>query len=130
MPPSRSQKFLSWLTGRASALRDLSGDRRKHTIAAVTLGGKIISLAGNEPDRSDPLQKFFNGGQEIKIYGHAEILAIKRAHKLLTPSEFSRASLWVARSKGRPAHSGLARPCSGCWGAIEAFNIRKVLWTQ
>lgn len=110
----------------ASRLRQ--HDRRKHTVCAITLGGRVVALAGNEPDKSDPLQARYARNPE-SIFLHAEILALKRASKLLSDNELRRCVAWVARAKA-DSTPGLARPCGGCWTALRDYGIRDVRWTE
>jgi len=84
--------------------------------------------------------------EEEKIHWHAETKVIKRAKKLVSgthPGYLDGCVLYVARakklqftlgnhlffeSKSRWVE-GLARPCEGCWKAIHAAGITKVVWT-
>jgi tRNA(Arg) A34 adenosine deaminase TadA len=99
--------------------------------AAIVIKNEIISIGTNKM-KSHPLQAKFGRNYQA-IYIHAEIDAIAKALRRLDARRLTSATLYVARIKvdntGK-AMWGLARPCSGCAGAIESFGIKQVIWTD
>ena len=99
--------------------------------AAIVYKKEIISI-GVCSYQTHPLQKHYARNSE-SIYLHAEIDAIIKAKRHNIP--LSKCDLYVARVK-RPSPfstmfiTGLARPCEGCWKAIQEYNIRNVIYTE
>lgn len=99
--------------------------------AAVVYKKEIISI-GVCSYQTHPLQKHYGRNSE-SIYLHAEIDALIKAKRHNVP--LNKCDLYVARVK-RPGPfsdvyvTGLARPCEGCWKAIEEHGIRKVIYTE
>lgn len=97
--------------------------------AAVLYKGKVVAI-GVCRYKSHPYQKQF-GRNVHSIFLHAEIDALIKAKRRLTPSELSKSTLLVARVKNIKGEyvAGLAKPCEGCTRAIEESGIRKVIHT-
>ena len=99
--------------------------------AAVLYKGRVVAI-GVCRYKSHPYQKQF-GRNPHSIYLHAEVDALIKAKRKLTPSELARSTLLVARVKrnhsGGPFVSGNAKPCEGCTKAILSSGIRKVVHT-
>lgn len=92
-------------------------------VASICVRSRPVSFGYNQ-EKSHPFQREWAPHPEA-IYLHAEIDAIR--HAIKQDVDLTRATLYVARWTSRgPA---LARPCDGCWSAIKAFGIRRVLWT-
>lgn len=96
---------------------------------------KIIAVGANLA-KSDPWQHRFSSAPD-RIYLHAEIAAIKKAHGLIGRHELSKCHLFVCRLKQTNTDRGrirqfqwaLSKPCLGCSRAIESFGIRRVYYT-
>lgn len=97
--------------------------------AAVVYKGSIISV-GTNSYKTDPLQAKYSKNEHA-IFMHAEILAIKRALKILSKEEMKKAHLYVVRRKNAAGimQDGLAKPCIGCQRAIDDVQIQKVIYT-
>lgn len=87
-----------------------------------------IKAVGFNQLKSHPLQAKYSPNPE-SIYLHAEIDAIKNYTYQYGNTGLDKCTLVVARvyKNGKPA---LARPCCGCWKAIEAFNLSDVIWSK
>ena len=88
---------------------------------------------GRNQEKTHPLQAQYAKHEEA-IYLHAEIDAIRNMLRQLDPDELRHCTMYIARSKyvddkKRISIYGEAKPCIGCQGAIEAFRIKKVLYT-
>ena len=70
------------------------------------------------------------GRNRYSIYPHAEINAILNA-KRRGFEDWHNATLWIARViiKNGQFQYALARPCEGCWRAIEHYGIKTVIWS-
>lgn len=108
-------------------------DRFKLT-AILTYKRDIISI-GNNIMRTHPMQKKFGKNDEA-IYLHAEINAISNALNHISKSDLKKCTLYIHRVKRNSPNKfkaqwvdGLACPCSGCQGAIAAFEIPRVIFS-
>jgi tRNA(Arg) A34 adenosine deaminase TadA len=107
--------------------------REHQKLACAIVHKKRILAFGINSDKTDPFQSNFSDRAE-RIYKHAEIDAIKRAHNKFGKEILKHCTLYVVRIKRPYVRSkqwiwGMARPCSGCMKAIEEYNIRKVIYT-
>lgn len=100
--------------------------------AAIVHRNEVITIGICER-KTHPLQNRFKKCFDA-IYMHAEINAIRKAIRILGSDELAKCDLFVARVKkfGDANHVlgwGNAKPCSGCFACIEAFNIQHVYYT-
>jgi len=99
--------------------------------AVLTYRGKVVAIATNNNPRSHP-QAARWGRTAHSIYPHAELKAILRA-EADGFYKWEKATLWIARAadpmNNKHMVPALARPCEGCWRAIEAYQIGNVVWT-
>ena len=95
-------------------------------LACVLTDGHSTVIGFNSR-KTHPLQARFSSNPQA-IHLHAEIDAIQRAVRLIGP-DLSRFDMYVARVY-RDGEKALAKPCEGCMGAISAFGIRNVFWTE
>lgn len=104
---------------------------RARIAAAVVYKGEIVSI-GVCKYKTHPIQRTF-GRNKDSIFLHAEIDALIKASRRNV--DMSKCILYIARVK-RPCSnlfewvSGLAKPCDGCAKAIEAYGIRKIIYTE
>ena len=107
--------------------------------AAVVYKNNFVSI-GFCQRKTDPMQKQFAINEHC-IYMHAEVHAIKQAKKILTPEQFKKSTIFIARSKiitnqisnkriKKTWEHGLAKPCEGCQGCISTHGIPKAVYTS
>ena len=105
---------------------------RAKLAAAVCIKNRIISLGTNQL-KTHPFQKAYAKNSEA-IFLHAEINAIRNSLNHLSPEDLKQATLYVYRVK-RPEEksinwvNGMAKPCTGCMGAIVEFGFKRVVYT-
>lgn len=106
-------------------------------LAAIIVNNKneILSI-GYALKKTHPFQKKFGKNPE-SIYLHAEIDAIYKALKRNSFDTLQQSSIYIARIKKYEFSKrhyksmfGLAKPCTGCRGAIEKFGFKKVVFTK
>jgi len=100
---------------------------------AAALIIKKKTYIGFNKNKTHPLMLRFQKHPE-SIDLHAEIDVIREALKVTDVADFNSSILYIARLKysdpsKRENIWGLARPCKGCMMAIEAFNIKKVIYS-
>jgi len=100
--------------------------------AAIVRGNKIISIGFNR-NKSHPFQAKF-AKNEMAIFLHAEVHAIKNALREISVDELSKCDIYITRVKKKKAGDnhfvwGLSRPCPGCEKAITEFGIRRTVYT-
>lgn len=100
--------------------------------AAVVYRSKIISIGFNRM-KSHPFQAKF-AKNEMAIFLHAEVHAIKNALREISVEHLSKCDLYIARIKKPQSYSdnfvwGMARPCCGCQRAIAEFGINRTVYT-
>ena len=85
--------------------------------------------------RSHPIQKKYGKNDEA-IYLHAEINAIVNSLNHVDKDDLRKADLYVYRVKkdiSNPKHhkwvDGMSCPCEGCMSAIDAFKIKRVVYS-
>lgn len=100
--------------------------------AAVVHRNKIISVGLNRM-KSHPFQAKF-AKNEMAIFLHAEVHAIKNALREITVEELAKCDLYIARIKRPKSYEdqyvwGMSKPCCGCQRAIAEFGIRRTIYT-
>ena len=103
--------------------------------AALFIKNELVSIGVNQA-RSSPFQAKF-GKNSDSIYLHAELHAVKQALRNWSEDELrsSKTTLYICRAKRHAPRSpfiwGIARPCSGCMGALGAdwFNIKNIVYS-
>lgn len=105
----------------------------RHKLAAGIVYKKSLVALGLNSYKTHPLMLRY-GKNDQSLFLHAEIDVIKNALKTLEVSDLEQCDLYVYRVKKAAQYSprwitGLARPCSGCQRAIEAFGVRNVFYT-
>jgi len=108
------------------------GDMKTYLAAAVVHRGKVIAR-GNNQKKSHPIQQQFAKNPEA-IFLHAEVDALYKASRILTPSELAKATLYIARKKHPGPRTNevvwaLSKPCDGCQKAIKYYNIKEVVYS-
>lgn len=95
--------------------------------ACIVYKNRIIAYGFNVR-KTHPLATKF---QKLpnSFYLHAEVDAIKNALRILDINQMKKASIYVARSKGKDNAYGLAKPCNGCAKCIAAFEIKRIIYT-
>ena len=109
--------------------------RGARVCAGVVYKRRLIAIGANLA-KSDPWQSRFASAPD-RIYLHAEIAAIKKAHTRLGRDELAKCQLFVCRLKQVNIATGaqrrfewaLSKPCAGCSRAIESFGIQRVYYT-
>lgn len=102
-------------------------DKKYHLVArCYDRRGRLLSTGENEYRRSHPLFKHFAlqaGESAEKIYKHAEFSAVISAGKKVIDT------IYVERfhKNGTLAN---AEPCKTCKVMLEAFGVRKVIYTH
>lgn len=123
----RNEKIMAHL---CTIAQDVTPVGNARLAAAIVHKRQIVGLGVNQR-KSHTLQKRY-GRNEDSVYLHAEVSAIRNAVNRMGGIDFLRHStLIVARMRvidGKWVR-GLAEPCSGCYKAVEAFGIERVLWT-
>jgi deoxycytidylate deaminase len=99
--------------------------------AYLVYKNSVISVGFNK-NKTHPLQAQYSKNSEA-IYIHAEIDAILNAIKNFDDSFLKKCTLYICRVKkaqvGAPFERGLAKPCDGCFRAIKAYGIKKVVYS-
>jgi tRNA(Arg) A34 adenosine deaminase TadA len=106
--------------------RDIPCSGNQTLASCIVKGNRVISFGHNQR-KTHPLQTKFAKNPEA-IYLHAEIDAIKNALKEVDSSFLEQCTLYIARTK-KNGDEGISKPCKGCNKAIEAFGIRRVVYT-
>lgn len=108
----------------------------RHAAAIIRKG--ITYSIGINSDKTDPFQRQFATDPDCDrdFCIHAEMAAIKRAVNTLRISDLSHYTLIVVRCKTTVDHMrnnklvfGNSKPCEACQNAIDAHNIRKVIYS-
>lgn len=100
-------------------------------VAAALYDKKRFICSATASKKTHTLQKKFSKHPEA-IYLHAEINAIRKALLQYNSEYLQHMTLYIARLKytsDKEECHGLAAPCKGCLQAIEAFNIKRVVYT-
>lgn len=107
--------------------KDVEGAGGAKVAAMLVVRNDIISFGYNRKDKTHPFQARFGKNHEA-IYPHAETLCIYNAIKRHGVDILKRATLYVGRIK-KDGSWGMAKPCSGCMGAIAQYGIKRVIYT-
>lgn len=88
---------------------------------------------GFNQEKSHPLQARYCKHPEA-IEQHAEINALTKAVKHMTPKQLTKTTIYVCRLRRKNKKSkililGNAKPCCGCEAAIKAFKLKRVIYT-
>ncbi|NJO63611.1 MAG: hypothetical protein HC836_37110 [Richelia sp. RM2_1_2] len=115
-----------------TAARDLNRTGGARVVALLVY--KNMLAWGQNSNKTHPLQAQYGKNDEA-IYLHAEIDAIRSMLRLMDPDDLRHCTLYVARAKWNNGDKkkmlfGEARPCEGCQGAIKAFRIKRVIYTN
>ena len=83
--------------------------------------------------KSHPFQAKY-AKNEMAIFLHAEVHAIKNALREVKVDELSKCDIYITRVKRKQAGDsqfiwGLSKPCPGCARAIAEFGIRRTIYT-
>jgi len=129
MPQDKHQKQLETLRKIA---RDVAPVGAARIAASIVYKNSVVAFGINSL-KTHPIQVKFARNPE-SIHLHAEIDCIKNASRLLSPEEFSKSTMYIARMKYANMYKtsmiqGLACPCDGCRNALIAFNLGKVIYT-
>lgn len=117
------ERYLKFLTQEA---KEQPAASRCRLCAMIVYKNTPISLGRNQM-KSHPAMLDF-GRTHHHLYLHAEIDAILKAAKELTPAELSKSTLYVARVMA-DGSCGESKPCPGCQKAIREYGIENVVWT-
>lgn len=105
---------------------------RRSRLAAMLVYKNDVIAVGYNKKKSHPLAQRFQKHEEA-IYLHAEVMALHKASKRITPEQFAKSELYVLRIKKTDCGTlvwGLAKPCDGCMAAIKHFKIKRVYYTN
>lgn len=131
MIPNRDVKIMHFV--RRLAIDNPGVRERFKLSAAIAIKRDIISV-GNNMMRSHPVQKQY-GKNHQAIYLHAEINAICNSLNHIDKDDLRKATIYVYRVKRASSENsidwvdGNACPCSGCTSAIQAFGIRRLIYS-
>lgn len=119
---------------RRMAIDNPGVNKRMKLAASLVIKRDVISVGVNVM-RSHPIQKKY-GKNDASIFLHAEINAIVNGLNHVDKESLRFASLYVFRVKkdsNDPMHEhwidGLSCPCEGCMSAIDAFKIKRVIYS-
>ena len=100
-------------------------DHNQHMVAAITKKNDIIGVGKNQM-KTHPFQAKFSRNPD-SIYLHAETAALLDA--INNGQNPSGGVMHVIR-RLRDDTLGLARPCSGCMKALDAYGISRVIYSN
>lgn len=131
-----NDKHFRFLTVLAEEAQHLDIVARVRILAGIVWKGNFVSIESNS-NKSHPFHTKFAGYNDEQIYPHAETNAIRKALNIITPTELSKSTLYIARIKKGEGDTqyptgykwAMAKPCEGCMGAISSFDITKVYYT-
>ena len=103
-----------------------SKNNPKELMASSIISKSRVIADGFNSNKSHPLQAK-HGRNAKAIFLHAEIDAIRRALSTQPRLDFSRTTMYVVRISSGGLR--LAKPCSGCLGAISAFGLTRVIYS-
>lgn len=113
---------------------DIDSFANARIVAAVIYRNKIVSVGCNQEKTHPEAVKYSKN--KHAIYLHAEVDAIIKAKKKLTPKELKKSTLLIVRVRKQnsletaPYVLGLAKPCCGCSKCIAEHEIKKVIYTD
>ena len=129
---NRDMKIMNFT--RRLAIDNPGVNKRMKLAASLVIKRDVISVGVNVM-RSHPIQKKFGKNDEA-IYLHAEINAIVNSLNHVDKDDLRKADLYVYRVKKDPTDpkrkhwvDGLSCPCEGCMSAIDAFKIKRVVYS-
>lgn len=100
--------------------------------ACIYYKKKIISY-GFSQYKTHPFQLEYQKNEHA-VYLHAEVDAIYKAKKRLSPQELTRSTLFICRHRTdtfkKEQFYGIAKPCSGCASCIDAHGIKDVYYSN
>lgn len=109
-------------------------NKRMKLAASLVIKRDIISVGVNAM-RSHPIQKKY-GKNDESIFLHAEINAIVNSLNHVDKDDLRKADLYVYRVKKDISNlksnkwvDGMSCPCEGCMSAIDAFKIKRVVYS-
>jgi tRNA(Arg) A34 adenosine deaminase TadA len=126
----REHRIMNFLRRQAIDVEPVKSARLS---AAVVIKNSVISL-GNNSYRTHPFQAKYGKNPEA-ICLHAEVKAIRNALNHVEADDLRKATMMVYRVKKASGSfkaewvDGLAKPCSGCMGAIVEFGFKKVVFS-
>jgi len=120
---NKIKRYLKFLAKEAI---EQPGASRCRLCAMIVYKGMPISLGHNKM-KSHPIMLEY-GRTEHHIFLHAEVDALLKASKELTPNQLKKSTLYVCRvlADGNPSE---ARPCPGCQKAMREYGIENIVWT-
>lgn len=99
--------------------------------ASIWHRNELIAVGVNER-KTHPLQAKYAKHPDA-CFMHAEIAAIKNGLRKTTVDVLAKSTLYIARAKYNTERTeaswGMAKPCLGCTRAVEAFDLRRVVFT-
>jgi tRNA(Arg) A34 adenosine deaminase TadA len=127
---NRDRRFINMAANLAQDIGQF-GNARVYALAVYK--NEIIG-SGFNSSKSHPIAlKFARNHNKDCIFPHSEVMALHAASKRLDLNDFKKVTLYVARVKqekrGGPFIWGLAKPCEGCERAIQAFGVKRVVFT-
>ena len=99
-------------------------------IAALVLRNKVLAKGYNNYSSRQLSRKYKK--HEYAVFCHAEIDAIHSFLKENSPELLQKCTLYVCRAKlvnGKWV-VGNSKPCIGCQRAIDAFKIKKIIYSR
>lgn len=87
----------------------------------MLVAGKRVLAVGVNTSRSHPLSC---SHPQTESAFHAEVAVLRQ----MRYADLSHTTLVVARLM-RDGTSGMSKPCTYCWGAIDTSGVGKVAWT-
>ena len=130
MITKKDQNYINMCFTAARDLNKFSGAR----VTALLIYKNTNVLAwGQNQNKTHPLQAQYAKNSE-SIFLHSEIDALRSMLRQLDPDDLRHCTLYVARAKyvnsaRKEMIYGNAKPCTGCTNAIEAFRIKKVVYS-
>ena len=120
---NKTERYLRFL---AQEAREHTGASRCRLCAMVVYKNTPISIGRNQM-KSHPIMAEY-GRTEHHIFLHAEIDALLKASRELSPKELKRSSLYVCRVFADGTMT-TAKPCPGCTRCIKQYGIENVVWS-
>lgn len=103
--------------------------KRARIAAAIVHKKHILAVGINSLASSQLARKFAKN--KFCVYNHAEVAAIKNFINQYSIEDLRHCSLYVCRAKiiEDKWTTGLAKPCDGCAGAIDFFQIKNTFFS-
>lgn len=130
LPRTKDDRYLSTLARLAMTVEPV---RKARLAACLVRRNEIISFGTNQL-KTHPIQAKYSKNPE-SIYLHAEVDCIKNALRLIDAEMLRSCTLYVCRVKYSGSSKqnmlyGMAKPCKGCQMAIDAFQIKRVVYSK